>query len=86
METIPRLLQLVVMGDEELRGAAAPEPEQLPTPLIGIELRRDKATAPQGRPRFCAPLTEASGPPAIDASGTTAVDVLGLSSAKVAGL
>jgi hypothetical protein len=56
-ELIPRLLlPLIVEKKEELRGAAAPEPERLPTPLIGVALRRNKAAAPQDRPRFGMPL------------------------------
>jgi hypothetical protein len=56
-ELIPRLLlPLIVEKKEELRGVAASEPERLPTPLIGVALRRDKAAAPRDGPRFCAPL------------------------------
>jgi hypothetical protein len=56
-ELIPRLLlPLIVEEKEELRGAAAPELERLPAPLIGVVLRGDKAAAPQDGPRFCAPL------------------------------
>jgi hypothetical protein len=88
-EIIPRpLLQLVVEGKEGFRvqGRATLEQERLPTPLIGIELRGDKAAAPQDGPRFCTPLHRGVGSPAADALGIVAVDVLGLSSAKVAGL
>jgi hypothetical protein len=86
-EIIPKLLlQLIVEGEEGLRGVAAPDQERLPTPLIGIELRGDKAAAPQDGPWFCAPLDRGVGSPAVDASVTTAVDVPGLSSAEVTGL
>jgi hypothetical protein len=39
----------------ERRGSevSAPEQERLPTPLVGIELRGDKADAPQDGPQFC---------------------------------
>jgi hypothetical protein len=53
METVPRpLLQLIVEGEEgfQVRGSAALEQEWLPTPLIGVELRGDKAAAPQDGP------------------------------------
>jgi hypothetical protein len=54
---IPRLLlTLIVEKKEELRGAAAPESEWLPAPLIGVALRRDKAAAPRDEPWFWAPL------------------------------
>jgi hypothetical protein len=56
MEIIPQLLlQLIIKGKEGLRGVAALEHERLPSPLIGIELRGDKAAAPQDGPRFWAP-------------------------------
>jgi hypothetical protein len=56
-ELIPRLLPpIIVEKKEELRGATALEPEQLPAPLIGVALRRDKAAAPQDGPWFRAPL------------------------------
>jgi hypothetical protein len=57
------LLQLIVKGKERLRGVAAPEQEWLPTPLIGIELRGDKAAAPQDGPRFCVPRDRGAGSP-----------------------
>jgi hypothetical protein len=58
-ETIPRpLLQLIVEGEEgfRVRGGTTLEQERLPAPLIGVELRRDKAAAPQDGPRYCTPL------------------------------
>jgi hypothetical protein len=86
MELIPRLLlPLIVEEDEGFRGAAAPEPERLPTPLIGVAPRGDKVAAPQDGPQFARPSSKASEPPAVDASGTLAVDVLGLPSAKEVG-
>jgi hypothetical protein len=86
MELIPRLLlPLIVEEEEGFRGAAAPEPERLPTPLIGVAPRGDKVAAPQDGPQFARPSSKASEPPAVDASGTLAVDVLGLPSAKEVG-
>jgi hypothetical protein len=64
METIPSLLlQLIVKEEEGLRGTAALEPERLPAPFIGIELRRDKAAAPQDRPRFYTLVHQGIGSP-----------------------
>lgn len=86
MELIPRLLlPLIVEEEEGFRGAVAPEPERLPTPLIGVAPRGDKVAAPQDGPQFARPSSKASEPPAVDASGTLAVDVLGLPSAKEVG-
>jgi hypothetical protein len=64
MELIPRLLlPLIVEEEEGFRGAVAPEPERLPTPLIGVALRGDKVTAPQDGSRFYAPLLQGIGSP-----------------------
>jgi hypothetical protein len=86
-ELIPRLLlPLIVEKKEELRGAAAPEPERCPRHLLGLRYAGIRPLLPKtGRGSAC-PSTKASGPPAVDASNTIAVDVLGLPSAKVTGL
>jgi hypothetical protein len=65
-EINPRpLLQLVVEGKEgfQVRGRAAPEQERPPTPLTRVELRGDKAAAPQDGPRLYAPLDQGVGTP-----------------------
>jgi hypothetical protein len=63
-ELISRLLlPLIVEEEEGFRGAAAPEPERLPTPLIGVVSRGDKVAAPQDGSRFCAPLLQGVGTP-----------------------
>jgi hypothetical protein len=62
-ELIPRLpLPLVVEEEEGFRGAAAPEPERRPTPLIGVAPLADKDVAPQDGSRFCAALPQGVGP------------------------
>jgi hypothetical protein len=61
-EIIPQLfLQLIIKGKERLRGITALEHERLPSPLIGIELRGDKAAAPHDGPRFCVPRNRGIG-------------------------
>jgi hypothetical protein len=80
-ELVPRLLlPLIVKNEEGFRGTTGPEPERLPTPLIGIAPREDKVTAPQNGSRFCAPLPKASGPPAVGASGTSSAKEAGFRS------
>jgi hypothetical protein len=62
MEIIPQLfLQLIIKGKERLRGITALEHELLPFPLIGIELRGDKAAAPHDGTWFCAPRNRGIG-------------------------
>jgi hypothetical protein len=63
-ELIPRLLLPLIVEDEEgFRGAAAPEPERLPTPLIGVAPRGDKVAAPQDGSQLYAPLLQGVGTP-----------------------
>jgi hypothetical protein len=54
-------LQLIIKGKERLRGITALEHELLPFPLIGIELRGDKAAAPHDGTWFCAPRNRGIG-------------------------
>jgi hypothetical protein len=64
MELIPRLLLPLIIEEEEgFRGAAAPEPERRPTPLIGVAPLGDKDAAPQDGSRFCATLPQGVGSP-----------------------
>jgi hypothetical protein len=57
MKLVPRLLlPLVVKNEEGFRSTTGPEPERLPTPLLGTAPREDEVAAPQDGPRFCAPL------------------------------
>ena len=63
-ELISRLLLPLIVEDEEgFRGAAAPEPERLPIPLIGVAPHGDKVAAPQDGSWFCAPLLQGVGTP-----------------------
>jgi hypothetical protein len=55
------LLSLIVKNEEGFRSTTGPEPEPLPTPLIGTSPREDKVAAPQDGPRFCASLLQGAG-------------------------
>jgi hypothetical protein len=50
-------------SSSSLRERRGSEVSRLPTPLIDIKLRGDKAAAPQDGPRFCAPRDRGIGSP-----------------------
>jgi hypothetical protein len=63
MKLVPSLLLLLIVKNEEgIRSTTGPEPEPLPTPLIGTSPREDEVAAPQDGPQFCASLLRGAGP------------------------